>query len=89
MPDPSPQPALPAPDDIEAWVAAQKAREALAAARSQPVLDRLQPSVSEMNLSGVSVLDVRPRGWKDNGKVMAALFALINLHRFHQGKDKK
>ncbi len=30
----------------------------------------MQPTVTNMNLGGVPVLEIKPRNWKDNGKVM-------------------
>ncbi len=70
LPDPSLQPEAPAPDDIEAWKAAQQAREAFGLERQKPVVERLQPTVAKMELGGVPVLEIKPRNWKDNGKVL-------------------
>jgi monoterpene epsilon-lactone hydrolase len=70
LPDPSLQPEMPAPDDVKAWKAAQQAREAHGFTRQKAVVDRLQPIVTEMELGGVPVLDIKPRNWKNNGKVM-------------------
>ncbi len=70
LPDPSLQPEAPAPDDIEAWKAAQQAREAFGLERQKPVVERLQPTVTKMKLGGVPVLEIKPRNWKDNGKVL-------------------
>ena len=70
MPDPSLQPELPTPGDIEAWRAAQQKREAFSLERQKAVVDSLQPAVTEMELGGVPVLEIKPRNWKDNGKVL-------------------
>ena len=67
MPDPSLQPGLPAPADIETWKAVQQARETFGLERQKPIVERLQPSVKEMHLGGVPVLEIKPRNWKDNG----------------------
>lgn len=70
LPDPSLQPAAPSPDDVKAWIAAQQAREVFSLERQKAVVDSLQPTVTEMELGGVPVLDIKPRNWKNNGKVM-------------------
>ncbi|MBC2713862.1 MAG: alpha/beta hydrolase [Desulfobacteraceae bacterium] len=70
LPDPNGQPEVPAPDDVKAWKAVQQAREAFSLERQKPIVERLQPTVTEMELGGVPVLDIKPRNWKNNGKVM-------------------
>jgi acetyl esterase/lipase len=70
IPDPRTIPPFPAPDDIEGWEALQQMMEVDGFARSKPFLDRLEPTVREMKLKGVPVLDVKPRNWKENGKVL-------------------
>jgi len=70
LPDPSLQPELPTPGDIEAWRAVQQEREAFSLERQKAVVDSLQPAVTEMELGGVPVLEIKPRNWKDNGKVL-------------------
>jgi len=70
MPDPSLQPAFPAANDSKAWKAAQAKQEAVGLERGKPILERLQPTVTEMKLGGVPVVDVKPKNWKDNGKVL-------------------
>ncbi len=70
FPDPGLKPAAPAHDDIKAWTAIQRAMETSGIKRSKPLVDKLGPIVTEMKLGGVPVLDIKPRNWKDNGKVM-------------------
>jgi monoterpene epsilon-lactone hydrolase len=70
LPDPGLQPDLPSPDDIAGWTAAQQSRESVGLERQKPLLVQLKPKVTELNMGGVPVLDVKPRDWKDNGKVM-------------------
>jgi acetyl esterase/lipase len=70
LPDPSLKPTAPAHDDIKAWIAIQEAMDADGIKRSKPLVDKLAPIVTEMKLGGVPILDVKPRNWKDNGKVM-------------------
>jgi len=84
LPDPNLQPEAPAPDDIEAWKAAQQAREAFGLERQKPVVERLQPTVTKRKLGGVPVLEIKPRNWKDNGKVMVythgGAYTLLSAH---------
>ncbi len=70
IPDPSLKPAVPAHDDIKAWIAIQSVMDADGIKRSKPLVDKLGPIVTEMKLGGVPVLDIKPRNWKDSGKVM-------------------
>ncbi|UZP65831.1 alpha/beta hydrolase [Desulfovibrio mangrovi] len=68
--NPELRPALPGPDDIKAWKAIQDEREAFAVKRQGQILERLQPTVTALELGGVPVLDIKPRDWADNGKVL-------------------
>jgi len=61
---------VPAADDLESWKLIQKQFETKGLKRQEPVLERLQPTVTEMELGGVPVLEIKPRGWTDNGKLM-------------------
>ncbi len=70
MPDPNFTPPTPQPDDIEAWKAAQRATVERNTKLSQAILDRLEPDIIETEMGGVPVLDIRPRGWQDNGKIL-------------------
>ncbi len=72
VPDPSTQPSLPDPDDLEAWRERNRAWEAerLAMGYGDP-----GPGVGviESELGGVPVLEVRPDGWEEDGR--AVLYA--------------
>jgi len=60
--------------------------------------DRLQPNVTKRDFGGVPVLDIKARGWEDNGKVLVythggaytfqqapvRLFGLLRIRRFLQ-----
>jgi len=70
MPDPHLKPQFPAPDDFAGWKKLQAWAEADGIARSEPVVKALDPDVRALTLGGVPVLDIRPKGWTDNGKVM-------------------
>jgi len=67
--DPALMPAFPEPDDLAGWEKVRAFAEADGKAKSAPLLQRYEHTVTERKLSGVPVLDVRPKDWKDNGKV--------------------
>lgn len=68
--DPATQADWPAPDDVAGWKKTWAAGELANEPRVQATLKRFQPSVKELKLGGVPVLDVTPKGWKDNGQVL-------------------
>ena len=62
--------AAPAPDDLDSWRALNVALETAAQARSEAAVERNRVSIAEATLGGTPVLDVRPDGWVNNGKVL-------------------
>ncbi len=71
MPDPHLTPPAPGPTEIEKWKAMQEASIATAMEeRAQSLIDLLEPELTEMNFGGVPVLEIKPKGWQDNGKVL-------------------
>lgn len=72
--DPALRPPMPAPGDREGWKKVQASREAERRERSEAMIARYQPTLIDRKLGGTPVLEIRPRGWKDNGKV------LVHIH---------
>jgi acetyl esterase/lipase len=70
LPDPARQADWPAPDDVAGWKKTWAAGESASEPKVQATLKRYQPTVKELKLGAVPVLDIKPRGWKDNGKVL-------------------
>ena len=68
--DPALTPEFPAPGDGAGWGQLQAWAESDGKAKSAPLLARYAHTVSEGKLGGVPVLDVRPKGWKDDGKAL-------------------
>ncbi len=68
--NPDLNPAWPAPGEIGKWKALQQTAEVNSLKSNKALLLRLQPIVEEKNIGGVLVLDIKPRGWKDNGTVI-------------------
>jgi acetyl esterase/lipase len=72
--DPALRPPMPAPDDREGWKQVQARREAERRERSEATIARYRPTLIDRKLGGTPVLEIRPRGWKDNGKL------LVHIH---------
>jgi len=70
LPDPATLPAAPAFDDRAGWKRAWEAGEADTQPKVAAALKRYGPTVKERKLGGVPVLDITPKGWKNNGKVL-------------------
>jgi len=70
LPDPHLQPAAPGPTEIEKWKVMQNYMETRNLERQKDVVERLDPDVMKKELGGVPVLDIKPRNWRDNGKVL-------------------
>ncbi|TDI70911.1 MAG: alpha/beta hydrolase [Bacteroidetes bacterium] len=61
---------VPAADDFDAWRATHDGLEAASKSRSDQAIERNKVNVTEAELGGVPVLDIRPESWTDNGKVL-------------------
>jgi len=57
-------------DDVAGWKRRWEAGEAASEPNVQATHKRFEPTVKELKFGGVSVLDIKPKGWKDNGKVL-------------------
>jgi epsilon-lactone hydrolase len=72
--DPALRPPMPAPDDRQGWKEVQARREDERRERSAATIARYRPTLIDRKLGGTPVLEIRPRGWKDNGKL------LVHIH---------
>jgi len=61
---------LPAPTDLEEWKKAQADVERDFAKEGAEVKEHYQPQIEERTLGGVPVLDIKPKGWKKNDRVL-------------------
>ena len=68
--DPAQAPAFPDPGDLAGWKKVQAFVEKDALTQGEPIVKRYGPTFKECTLGGVPVLDVRPKGWKENRKVV-------------------
>jgi acetyl esterase/lipase len=73
LPDPARRPRFPAPDDLDGWKRFHQAREKDMEPRVERALKEYEPTLTERNLSGVPVLDIKPRGWTESRKVLVYL----------------
>jgi acetyl esterase/lipase len=82
--DPASLPAWPAADDVAGWKRTWEAAESAAEPKVQATLKRYQPTVTERKLGGVPVVEIKPKGWKDNDKVLlhahGGAYALYSAH---------
>jgi len=60
----------PSPDDLIGWKKLYQEIESMDLFRSQSFIDLYQPNITETKLGGVNVLDIKPKNWHDNGKVL-------------------
>jgi monoterpene epsilon-lactone hydrolase len=60
----------PEPDDVEGWIELNRQLSPMFMQTSQPFVESYQPDVTATKMGDVNVLDVKPEGWKDNGKVL-------------------
>lgn len=61
---------VPAPDDLSTWRTVHDGMEKASKAKNDKAVEEAGVTVSEARLGDVPVLDVRPKDWKDNGKVL-------------------
>ena len=57
-------------DDIEGWKKQYLDSESFFIEFSKPIIELYQPNISETDLGGVQVLDIKSRNWIENGKVL-------------------
>jgi len=61
---------LPAADDLDGWKTVQQKIEQKRAAANAEVVKKYQPEITPRKLGGVPVLDIKPKGWQESGKVL-------------------
>jgi acetyl esterase/lipase len=64
---------VPAPGDLEGWKKLRAALEAAAEPGVLKAIERNEVTVSSIKLGGVPALDVKPKAWRDNGRVIVFL----------------
>jgi epsilon-lactone hydrolase len=61
---------FPAPDDLAGWEKVYDVAEARSKDLAEKSLAASHATVTEVQMGGVTVEDIRPHGWNDNGKVL-------------------
>lgn len=70
LPDPAKIAERPGPNDIEGWRRIHAEYEAQRLETSARLAEQLGVKIVERTLGGVRVLDITPKGWKDDGRVL-------------------
>ena len=65
--------AYPAAADVAGWHALWSEREEANLPLAEALVRRFAPTIAERSLAGVPVLDIRPRGWVDDGRAVVYL----------------
>ncbi|MGI9243236.1 MAG: alpha/beta hydrolase, partial [Verrucomicrobiales bacterium] len=60
----------PGPNDIEGWESYWKQAAEGEEEAGMKIVEKLGATVEKLELGGVPVLDIKPKSWKDNGKVL-------------------
>src|SRR5882762_10192920 len=68
--DPSLTPPFPQPGDVVGWKKLRESVETDGRIQSEAIVKHYVPTITEYMLGGIPVLDVRPKGWRENGKVV-------------------
>ncbi|MEM9555288.1 MAG: alpha/beta hydrolase [Acidobacteriota bacterium] len=68
--DPNTGSAFPAPDNVEAWKHIHQLIEAHLEPKVEAAVQRYEPTIARRTLGGVDVLDIKPKGWHDDGKLL-------------------
>jgi epsilon-lactone hydrolase len=61
---------VPAPNDLSGWRTLNQMLESGAMNLSQSTADLFEPTITEISLGGINALDIKPKNWTDNGKVL-------------------
>ena len=70
FPDPTQAPTMPGHTDIEGWKKAHSEMEKTLLESAEQAVKQFGVSVAGKDFGGVPLLEVTPKGWKDDGKVL-------------------
>ena len=63
----------PSSDDLKGWQKLNQQLSPMFMQMSQPIVDCYQPNITATKMRDVNVLDIKPKDWRDNGKVLVYL----------------
>jgi monoterpene epsilon-lactone hydrolase len=69
----------PSADDVAGWKELQARSEERGRRLSEPFLKRYEPTITKRKLGGVPAFDVRPKDWKDNGKILVRVHNSVRV----------
>ena len=61
----------PSSDDLKGWQKLNQQISSMFMQMSQPIVDSYQPNITATKMGDVNVLDIKPKDWRDNGKVLS------------------
>jgi epsilon-lactone hydrolase len=64
---------VPNSDDLKGWQRLNQQIGPMFMQLFQPIVDRYQPNITATKIGDVNVLDIKPKDWRDNGKVVVYL----------------
>jgi acetyl esterase/lipase len=70
LPDPTKTPRLPGPNDLEGWKKVHDGFEQGSLEVAEEAAKNLQVNVASKDLGGVPILEITPKGWVDNGRLL-------------------
>lgn len=60
----------PIPNNLDEWIKLYHEIESIGLKISESVTDLYEPNITKTILGGINVLDIKPKIWRDNGKVL-------------------
>lgn len=75
----------PGPSDLNGWKKQYLVSESGFINLSQPIIDLYRPSITETDLGGIQVIDIKPKNQKNNGKVL--VYTHGGAHTFGSAKS--
>ena len=69
---------MPASNDVAGWKRVWESLETLNEPLVKAALKRYEPNIVERMLGGVPVIDIKPKGWKEDGKVLLYAHGGVN-----------
>jgi hypothetical protein len=65
------------PDDFAAWKKVDRQSDSEALVKSQKITDLYKPNITYKKIDGVNVVDIKPKNWSNNGKILVTCKAVV------------
>jgi len=66
----TPEFVTPGPNDLKGWNEMNKQYSSMFSEQSQSLVESFKPNITSTKLGNVPVLDIKPKNWMDNGKIL-------------------